>query len=162
LLQLGGRIQYDPLAGCDTDAPEDVFTLMNQRYRWARGSMQVIYKYFGRMKQFGVAKHFRLFSWLMTSYVWDMALYAFGVAAQIAVFVLALSGKHGALDMLAAFLLYQFVFRLIIGSIMITTHREKFRPLIAIPFLDMYGSFVLGGAFVISLLDEVFRSRMRW
>ena len=162
LLQLGGRIQYDPLAGCDTDAPEDVFTLMNQRYRWARGSMQVIYKYFGRMRQFGLADHFRLFSWLMSSYVYDMALYAFGVFAQIAVFILALSGMQGALTMLLAFLFYQFVFRLVIGSIMITTHREKFLPLIAIPFLDMYGSFLLGGAFIISLVDEVFRSRMKW
>jgi len=162
LLQLGGRIEYDPLAGCDTDAPEDVFTLMNQRYRWARGSMQVIFKYFRRMKQFGVADHFKLFAWLMSSYVYDMALYAFGVAAQICVFVMALSGMQGALTMLMAFLFYQFVFRLVIGSIMITTHREKFKPLFAIPFLDMYGSFLLGGAFVISLLDEVFRSRMRW
>jgi poly-beta-1,6-N-acetyl-D-glucosamine synthase len=162
LLQLGGRIEYDPLAGCDTDAPEDTFTLMNQRYRWARGSMQVIFKYFRRMKEFGVADHFRLFAWLMSSYIYDMALYAFGVAAQICVFVMALSGVHGAPTMLIAFLLYQFVFRLIIGSIMITTHREKFKPLIAIPFLDMYGSFLLGGAFVISVLDEVFRSRMRW
>ncbi len=162
LLQLGGRIEYDPLAGCDTDAPEDTFTLMNQRYRWARGSMQVLVKYFVRMKEFGVAGHGRLFAWLMSCYVWDMALYAFGVFAQIAVFVMALTGRQGALTMLLAFLFYQFVFRLVIGSIMITTHREKFKPLIAIPFLDMYGSFLLGGAFVISTIDEVFRSRMRW
>lgn len=162
LLQLGGRIQYDPLAGCDTDAPEDVFTLMNQRYRWARGSMQVIWKYFRRMKVFGLAKHLRLFAWLMSSYIYDMALYAFGVAAQIVVFVMALSGTQGALPMLLAFLGYQFVFRLVIGSIMVATHREKYTPLHAIPFLDMYGSFLLGGAFVISVLDEVFRLRMRW
>ncbi len=162
LLQLGGRIQYDPLAGCDTDAPEDVFTLMNQRYRWARGSTQVIVKYFKRMRIFGVADHFRLFSWLMSSYVFDMGLYAFGVAAQIVVFVSALSGQVGALDMLLAFLFYQFVFRLVIGSIMITTHREKFKPLHAIPFLDLYGSFLLGGAFIISMIDELFRSRMKW
>ncbi len=162
LLQLGGRIEYDPLAGCDTDAPEDAFTLINQRYRWARGSMQVIVKYFRRMREFGVAGHFRLFAWLMSSYVFDMGLYAFGVAAQIAVIVMAFTGTPGALEMLLAFLLYQFVFRLIIGSIMITTHREKFTPLYAIPFLDLYGSFLLGGAFVISLVDEVFKSRMRW
>jgi cellulose synthase/poly-beta-1,6-N-acetylglucosamine synthase-like glycosyltransferase len=162
LLQLGGRIEYDPLAGCDTDAPEDVFTLINQRYRWARGSMQVICKYFRRMKEFGVAGHFRLFAWLMSSYVYDMALYGFGVAAQIVVIVMALTGTPGALEMLLAFLLYQFVFRLVIGSIMITTHREKFTPLHAIPFLDLYGSFLLGGAFIISLVDEAFKSRMRW
>jgi len=162
LLQLGGRIEYDPLAGCDTDAPEDVFTLINQRYRWARGSAQVIVKYFRRMREFGVARHFRLFTWLMTSYVYDMALYAFGVAAQIVVFVMALSGMQGALTMLMAFLLYQFVFRLVIGSIMITTHRESFKPLHAIPFLDLYGSFLLGGAFIISMVDELFGSRMRW
>ncbi len=162
LLQLGGRIEYDPLAGCDTDAPEDVFTLMNQRYRWSRGSMQVIWKYFRRMKVFGLAGHLRLFTWLMSSYIYDMALYAFGVAAQIVVIVMALSGMQGALTMLLVFLAYQFVFRLLIGSIMITTHREKFKPLHAIPFLDMYGSFLLGGAFVISVLDEVFGLRMRW
>ena len=52
--------------------------------------------------------------------------------------------------------------RLLIGSIMVVTHRESFKPLHAIPFLDLYGSFLLGGAFVISILDEVFRSRMRW
>jgi hypothetical protein len=111
---------------------------------------------------FGLAGHLRLFAWLMSSYIWDMALYAFGVAAQLVVFVVALSGNQGALTMLLAFLGYQFVFRLVIGSIMITTHRDKFKPLHAIPFLDLYGSFLLGGAFVISLLDEVFRLRMRW
>jgi biofilm PGA synthesis N-glycosyltransferase PgaC len=162
LLQLGGRIEYDPLAGCDTDAPEDVFTLMNQRYRWARGSMQVIFKYFRRMREFGLVKHFRLFAWLMSSYICDMGLYAFGVAAQIVVILMAISGNEAAITMLLAFMFYQFVFRLIIGSIMVTTHREKFKPLYAIPFLDLYGSFLLGGAFVISLVDEVFKLRMRW
>ena len=162
LLQLGGRVEYDPWAGCDTDAPEDVFTLMNQRYRWARGSMQVIWKYFFRMKTFGLLRHLRLFSWLLSSYIYDMGLYAFGVAAQLIVFISALGGSESALAMLLAFLAYQFVFRLIIGSIMITTHREKFKPLFAIPFLDLYGSFLLGGAFIISLFDEIFRSRMRW
>jgi biofilm PGA synthesis N-glycosyltransferase PgaC len=162
LLQLGWRVEYDPLAGCDTDAPEDVFTLINQRYRWARGSMQVIFKYFRRMREFGIMRHLRLFAWLMSSYVFDMGLYAFGVAAQITVLVMALSGTQGAMTMLLAFLAYQFVFRLIIASIMVTTHREKFKPMHAIPFLDLYGSFLLGGAFVISLLDEVFGMRMRW
>jgi cellulose synthase/poly-beta-1,6-N-acetylglucosamine synthase-like glycosyltransferase len=162
LLQLGGRVEYDPLAGCDTDAPEDVFTLMNQRYRWARGSMQVIFKYFRRMREFALRKHFKLFAWLMSSYICDMGLYAFGVAAQIAVIWMALSGLQGAVTMLLAFLFYQFVFRLVIASIMITTHREKFKPMHAIPFLDLYGSFLLGGAFVISLVDEIFKLRMRW
>jgi cellulose synthase/poly-beta-1,6-N-acetylglucosamine synthase-like glycosyltransferase len=162
LLQLGWRVEYDPLAGCDTDAPDDVFTLINQRYRWARGSTQVIVKYFRRMREFGVLKHLRLFCWLMSSYVFDMGLYAFGVAAQIVVLVMALSGQQGALTMLLAFLGYQFVFRLIIASIMITTHRENFKPMHAIPFLDLYGSFLLGGAFIISMIDELFKSRMRW
>ena len=162
LLQLGWRVEYDPLAGCDTDAPDDVFTLINQRYRWARGSMQVIFKYFRRMGEFGIMRHLRLFAWLMSSYVFDMGLYAFGVAAQITVLVMALSGMQGALTMMVAFLAYQFVFRLIVASLMITTHRDKFKPMYAIPFLDLYGSFLLGGAFVISMIDEVFRLRMRW
>ena len=75
---------------------------------------------------------------------------------------MALSGQQGALTMLLAFLGYQFVFRLIIASIMITTHRENFKPMHAIPFLDLYGSFLLGGAFIISMIDELFKSRMRW
>jgi cellulose synthase/poly-beta-1,6-N-acetylglucosamine synthase-like glycosyltransferase len=162
LLQLGGRVEYDPLAGCDTDAPEDIFTLMNQRYRWARGSTQVLVKYFRRMRQFGLSGHLRLFTWLMSSYVFDMSLYAIGVAAQATVFILAFSGMPGALPMLLAFLCYQFVFRLIIGSIMITTHRESFKPLHAIPCLDLYGSFILGGVFGFSMIDEIFKSRMRW
>lgn len=162
LLQLGGRIEYDPLAGCNTDAPEDVYTLMNQRYRWARGSMQVIWKYFRRMRIFGVLKHFKLFSWLFSSYIWDLALYAFGLAAQIIVFVAALTGNQAALMMLVAFLGYQFVFRMVVASIMIAVHRESYKPLHAIPFLDLYGSFLLGSAFVISIVDELFGLRMRW
>ena len=162
LLQLGWRVEYDPLAGCDTDAPEDVFTLINQRYRWARGSMQVLVKYFRRMRIFGISGHLRLFVWLMSSYFFDMSLYAFGMAAQATVLVMALAGAQGALTMLLAFLIYQFVFRLVIAAIMVTTHREKFKPMHAIPFLDLYGSFLLGGAFTISMLDELFKSRMRW
>ena len=84
------------------------------------------------------------------------------VAAQIIVFVFALCGNQGALMMLLAFLGYQFVFRMVVGSIMIAVHRESYKPLHAIPFLDLYGSFLLGSAFVISIIDELFGLRMRW
>ena len=162
LLQLGWRVEYDPLAGCDTDTPADVFTFMNQRYRWARGSMQVIFKYCRRMREYRVTNHSRLFGWLMSTYIFDIALYSLGMIAQAIIFVMALTGTQGALTTLLAFLFYQFVFRLVIASITIAMHRDTFAPILAVPFLDLYGSFLLGFAFLISVLDEVFRLRMNW
>jgi poly-beta-1,6-N-acetyl-D-glucosamine synthase len=41
-LALNGRIVYEPRAIAYTRAPENILSLINQRYRWLRGCMQVI------------------------------------------------------------------------------------------------------------------------
>src|SRR5262249_48951131 len=41
-LALNGRIVYEPRAIAYTRAPENILSLIDQRYRWLRGSMQVI------------------------------------------------------------------------------------------------------------------------
>ena len=42
ILALGGRIVYERHAVSNTKAPESIPGLLNQRYRWARGSLQVV------------------------------------------------------------------------------------------------------------------------
>src|ERR1700730_16868110 len=41
-LALNGRIVYEPRAIAYTRAPENILSLIDQRYRWVRGTMQVI------------------------------------------------------------------------------------------------------------------------
>ena len=48
MLTLGYRIEYEPHAIAHTKAPATLASLINQRYRWNRGTMQVVLWYIRR------------------------------------------------------------------------------------------------------------------
>lgn len=45
ILSLGEQIVYEPRAISFTTAPTSTFALLNQRYRWLRGAMQVLRRF---------------------------------------------------------------------------------------------------------------------
>src|ERR1051326_6719055 len=74
ILCLGHQIVYEPRAVSLTKAPATAFTLMNQRYRWTRGSLQVLRKFFRRAREEPAPLPARLWLWIITSYVFDLVL----------------------------------------------------------------------------------------
>lgn len=161
ILLTGGEVLYDRLMSCDTDCPETVFSLLNQRYRWTRGSLQVMRKIFSRCRRNPEYRRITPLSWLGATYVFDVLCYPFCLVAYAGVLGTSLLG-HGDLTLFLTLIGAQWAFRAICGLGFILDHREDPKLLIYLPLLDLYSTFILGGAFVISLFDEVRRTTMRW
>jgi poly-beta-1,6-N-acetyl-D-glucosamine synthase len=157
----GGRVIYDRFAGCHTDCPDTMFALLNQRYRWSRGSIQVVTKVFSRCWKYPQYRNWRMLNWLFASYIYDMAVFMFAFVAYLSLTCLTLLGQAD-ISLFAGYIVFSIIFKLVIGIPFIIDHREDLRLLIYLPLIDIYGTFVLGGAFVISLIDEIFKKKMRW
>lgn len=159
---LGGKVLYDPLAACDADCPTTMFDLLNQRYRWSRGSLQVLRKIYRRCVDVPLFRRPALLTWLILSYVYDVAVFVFAFTAQIVLTMAVLSGAHG--DWLW-FLFYFAVaagFKFIISIPYLLLHRENLGLSLLVPFFDLYGTYILGGALLISMVDEARNNKMKW
>jgi len=163
ILMMGGKVDYEPLASCDTDAPESMFALLNQRYRWCRGSLQAIRKCFARAVAEPSYRHFRLFGWLTLSYLYDVATFVFALAANLIILTLALGGSDPESgEIFLAYAAIQIGFKVISALLFVLIHRESLKLLWMVPILEFYGSFILGGALVISVIDELRSRSMHW
>lgn len=161
ILCLGGRIVYEPAAVSHTKAPEGLFALVNQRYRWIRGSIQVLRKLWHRSRSDRQILTPRLFGWVVSTYLPDLIvlplLYVVGLATY---FALLLDGSN-VLPLLAwsvAFVLLQFN----AGAFFTSIHKDTLRLLAVLPIYGLYNGFVLNSAWLISVIDEFRGSRMRW
>ncbi|GAI01680.1 unnamed protein product, partial [marine sediment metagenome] len=74
VLARGGRVVYESTAVSNTKAPEGLFALVSQRYRWCRGTIQVLRKYLVRSRHDPQARHPRLILWLAATYFYDLLL----------------------------------------------------------------------------------------
>lgn len=157
----GGKVVYDRYASCDTDCPDTLFALLNQRYRWNRGSIQVVVKILKRCWRNPSYRNGTMLAWLAASYIYDMAVFAFAFSAYLTLISLTLLGQ-GDMTIFMAYMLYSLVFKWVIGIPFIMDHKEDLKLLLYMPLVDFYGTFILGGAFVISVIDEVFKKSMRW
>ncbi|MCX7665660.1 MAG: glycosyltransferase [Gemmataceae bacterium] len=160
LLMTGSKILYEPRAGSDTDAMPTMLTLINQRYRWARGSLQVIRKLLRRGLSRPEWQRANVWAWLCGSYLYDFAVFTFALFAQLVVVFVAFSG-HESLDLFLACLIAQTLLRLFVSIAAIIEHKESWRLLWYVLFIDVYG-LILAGAFLIALFDEIRGGRMRW
>jgi poly-beta-1,6-N-acetyl-D-glucosamine synthase len=161
ILTLGHRIVYEPVAVSDTRAPDDLLTLLNQRYRWSRGSLQVIRKYVRRLRRHQIAWSPSLFAWLCLCYLLEIAMFPFVYSMGLLT--------------LTPFLMYPVTFGIMmtgallvwalnasIAGLYIAVHRDRWRLLAAVPFLDFYFGMCLSAGLVFSLFDECRNSRMKW
>ena len=138
-----------------------MFELLNQRYRWTRGSIQTIRKVARRCWRNPQYRNSTTLAWLLTSYVYDLVVYPISLLAYGSLIATMLLGE-GDLTIFVGFLFYTLFFRWIIGLPFILDHHEDPKLLAYMPLMDLYGTFVLGGAYAISVIDEVFKKRMRW
>jgi poly-beta-1,6-N-acetyl-D-glucosamine synthase len=160
-LALGGRIVYEPRAYAYTKCPEDVGTLMSQRYRWIRGTWQVYMLYLRSLRKFNKSKAPLLGIVMTILYPVDIYLvpilnFYFWLAIGYSVmsgfamdFVIAWIGSVGLLNVMTA-------------MIYILEQDDEISLIPLIPVLDIYQSLLVNSAWVIAAIDEMRGTGMRW
>lgn len=161
VLSLGGRIVYEPYAISHTKAPESPSALLSQRYRWARGTIQVLRKYMRRSRTYRPMLQPRVMGWLAITYGAEIFVlpfaYTLGMAAVL--FYLVSGGSLVSILMGACPVL---LLSLNAAAFCIALHRDQISLLPALLVYDFYHGFMLNSAWLIAVIDEVRGSRMRW
>ncbi|HUF19203.1 MAG TPA: glycosyltransferase [Burkholderiales bacterium] len=161
ILCVGGHIVYEPEAISHTTAPDTLFALMNQRYRWIRGSLQVVRKLMRRATADPGVLSPRLVAWSTWVLIPDCLIIPMASIAGYAVLLILLVSETELRPLFAwygAFLVLQAS----AGAFFVGVHRDRASTLAALPALGIYSSFVLTCAWIVSMVDEVRNARMRW
>ncbi|MBN2473087.1 MAG: glycosyltransferase [Pirellulales bacterium] len=161
ILSLGGRIAYEPEGISYTKAPDRAFTLISQRYRWIRGSFQVLRKFLARSRRDPGSASGRVLAWLAITYLIDFTIapviYLLGLVLSLSTLAVAGAPLH-----LAGWLLAFLLVELSAAALFLSIHKDSQRLLAVVPLLHFYNGLLLNSAWVISVLDELRGSRMRW
>lgn len=161
ILALGHKIVYEPVAVSDTKAPDSLLVLLNQRYRWSRGSLQVIRKYLKRQRAGIIPWNAGLFSWLCFCYLLEIAMFPFVYSMGLITLTPFLMHPSTFAIMLIGTLLV-WGLNASIAAMYVAVHRDQWKLLSAVPFLDFYFGLCLSAGLVYSLIDEARNTRMKW
>jgi cellulose synthase/poly-beta-1,6-N-acetylglucosamine synthase-like glycosyltransferase len=161
VLSLGGRIDYEPSAVSRTQAPDTPMALINQRYRWCRGMMQVLRKYLRRAWSDPSLASGRVLAWIGVTYLLDLLVlpmvYLVVLTGTLA--YLAAGGPGGSLlAWMGAFV----ALNLNAAAMFVAMHNDRLTLLRVLPFYDLYQGLMLNAAWGISVIDELRNTRMRW
>jgi poly-beta-1,6-N-acetyl-D-glucosamine synthase len=161
ILSLGGNIVYEPRAISFTNAPERPFTLVNQRYRWTRGAIQVLRKFLRRARNNPRLLSPRLLGWLGMTCALDVTLlpllHYFGLG-----FVLMLVVAGGNIPLLLGMYGAMLLVQLSAAAWFVSLHDDRMELLRVLPAYTLYTSLLLPGAWLISVIDEIRGKSMRW
>jgi biofilm PGA synthesis N-glycosyltransferase PgaC len=160
ILSLGGRIVYEPHAVSHTTAPVSTFALLNQRYRWFRGSLQCLRKYVRRTTSHPDLRQPRILGWLAAVYLMDLVGVFFSLGGLVVLLVFLAAGGDPT-PILRGFFVFG-ILHLNTQAYVLTLHRDSLRGLPTVLLYDLYQGILLNGALVLSALDELRGSRMRW
>lgn len=155
------KVIYERTSVCDTEAPASFPDLLSQRYRWNRGSLQVLSKVLGRVYRHKQYRNPTMFWWMMMTYVCDVTLFCFSMTAGATLIILSLFNP----EYLAVLLGYQALtasYRSLAGMAILLEHHESPWLIFWVPFLELYFLFLLGPIMFVSIIDEFFRTKMRW
>lgn len=159
-LCLGGKIVYEPRAFAYTKCPERVDALINQRYRWIRGTWQVYGIYARRLRSLSRRTMPRLPRVMTLTYPFDIYiapvftfLFWASVAGSVAVML--------PLDHVLAFVMALWVLNLMTTMVYIFEQDDEIGLIALVPLLELYG-LLMNGAWVIAAVDELRGTRMRW
>ena len=161
ILALGGRIVYEPLAVSHTKAPHTPARLLNQRYRWCRGTIQVLRKFLRRAAESPDVLRPRLVAWLAVTYVAELFMIPAANALGVGFLAAFLAGGGDPVPLLgwaAAFLLVS----LNTTAYFVAVHCDTPRSLAVLPAYDLYHGFLLNSGWAIAVFDELRGTRMRW
>ena len=162
VLSLGGRAVYEPAAVSHTKAPDSGFRLLNQRYRWGRGTLQVLAKYVRRAWVRPALRRPRLVAWLALTYGLELMVLPLVQVGALAVLVSsAAAGGDGAAGMAVWFGAFMLL-NLNASAFFVALHEDRIGTLAALPFYDLYHAFFLNSGWAVAVIDEVRGRRMRW
>lgn len=164
LLGLGYKIVYEPRGVSHTSVPSTLGTLINQRYRWFRGNMQALRKFARRAWHHPELRQPWLVAWLMGTYVPDLALWLpTTIMSQVLAFSL-LAGLSPATWIVVGYSALCTLLNVLSCTLLLLKYGEhqSGRPMLAIPFLEIYYLIVINISLGISLIDEARGARMRW
>lgn len=161
VLYSGGRIAYDPRAVAHTRAPEWMFPLLSQRYRWARGSLQVLRKYAQRAWRDPALRQGRVLLWVAAAYLFYLLIQPILVAMALGFLcTMVLTGVDvtAALVVLGGFQL----FTALTVWLYALVHGEQRRLLLLVPLYEVYQAIPVNLGWAIGIVDELRGGRMRW
>jgi biofilm PGA synthesis N-glycosyltransferase PgaC len=161
VLAAGGRIVFEPRAVARTKAPDTLRALINQRYRWTRGSIQVTRLYFKEMRHSYRTHGTGVDLWMLLAIMPDLTIFppiklalllclpfvtASSAGSPLFFFCLALTFSCSAASLLAAAAL----------------QGDRLRLALLAPIFDLYQAGLLNLAMIVSSLDELRQTNMRW
>jgi poly-beta-1,6-N-acetyl-D-glucosamine synthase len=160
-LALGGRIVYEPRAYAYTKCPEDISVLMNQRYRWFRGTWQVYAIYWRQLRHLKKEK-IRYLPTIMALF-YPLDIYLVPILNLLFWGSIALSAASGAsLDDVMTWIGSVSLLNVMTATIYILEQDDEIELLPFVPFLDLYQSFLVNSAWIVAAIDEVRGTRMKW
>lgn len=162
MLALGWRIEYEPRARCHTEVPEHLVGLISQRYRWSRGTLQVMRKV---RKFYPPAPGPRgrvLRTWLYGTYYLETFTGFFFNYVFLGLSLALLVGPSAEAGVLAMYWAVNLLQRGMLCAVAVMLHRERLRLLWAWPIYEFFSSLILGGALVIAVIDHLRGTAMGW
>src|SRR5215204_1914797 len=161
VLCLGWRVVYEPRAISYTKSPDCVQVLLNQRYRWFRGTMQVLTIYRQRLGSLQKAPRSSLQVLLYVVYTLDLyVLPLFAMSTVIGILVAIADGT--TTYELLLFASAMLMLNLMVGTYYVLSQGDQLRILSVLPLYDVYNGILLNIAWVIAAVDEARGARMRW
>ncbi len=160
MLSLGYRVEYEPHAIAHTKAPSTLAALINQRYRWNRGTLQVVLWYLRRTMRGGKSP-LKVKTWIAAAFIPDFfffpVLYFIVLANMLLYFI-----HGGSLSNLAPWAAAAIMINVMTGSLYAVAHRDHICLSLLSPFFDFYQGILLNCAWLIAIFDEARGARMRW
>ncbi len=160
MLALGYRVEYEPHAIAHTKAPSTLSGLVNQRYRWNRGTMQVVLWFLRRTAQ-GSRSPLKVSAWIAALFLLDFFCFPplyFLLLGSSLLFLF-----HGdSLSSLASWAAAACLVNVMSGSLYAVAHRDNIALSLCSPFFDFYQGILLNCSWLIAMFDQVKGASMRW
>jgi poly-beta-1,6-N-acetyl-D-glucosamine synthase len=160
MLALGYRVEYEPHAIAHTKAPSTLAGLISQRYRWNRGTMQVVL-WFLRSRMRGDKSPLRIKAWIATAFLFDFFCFPPLYFVLLASSLLYLF-HGGNLSTLVSWASAACVANVMSGSLYAVAHRDRISLSLLSPFFDFYQGILLNCSWFIATFDQVRGAGMRW
>jgi biofilm PGA synthesis N-glycosyltransferase PgaC len=160
MLALGYRVEYEPHAIAHTKAPATLTSLINQRYRWNRGTMQVVLWYLRRTLRGGESP-LKVKAWTAAVFLLDFSFFPplyFVLLASSLIYLF----HGGDLSSLASWAAAACLINVMSGSLYAVAHRDRVYLSLLSPFFDFYQGILLNCAWFIAMFDQVRGAGMRW
>ncbi|MHC4831137.1 MAG: glycosyltransferase family 2 protein [Planctomycetota bacterium] len=161
ILSLGYRVEYEREAISHTKAPASTFGLLNQRYRWVRGSYQAIRKYLGRVSAGSCEPNPTAQAWIGGLYLLDLLLVPMATVATL-LLLLTHVPTGAELSQMLTYVGAYLALAFNVGCFHVALQRDQLRVLAVVPLMDMYQGLLLSCGWYVALWDELRGRPMRW